>query len=148
MANLLLENGADINFVQPNGHSILFDAVLNPEPALDFSMMGFPLDNGADVNSRSKVFGFVVHVAVEQHNIQVVRLLLERGTDTKLRNPEGLTALEVAEVLGSWEMLELFRRERVLGQDGEPKGLPTAMMPARERSGEGDVYTVRSRGIK
>ncbi|KAJ7596936.1 ankyrin repeat-containing domain protein [Mycena floridula] len=62
-----------------------------------------------DVNSLDE-FGYTaLHLAADRGNVGAVRLLLEKGADATLKDPDGLTALELARVAGHDELVEVLK---------------------------------------
>jgi hypothetical protein len=53
------------------------------------------LDGGADPNRVHPLFGTAVHAAVGAGEVELLRLLLDRGADGSARNAQGQTPLEV-----------------------------------------------------
>lgn len=73
---LLLESGADANAPDYRGLPPLFWT--KPGRADVAKVL---LDHGADVNARSRVRSTRLHKAVWQNDVEMVRLLLERGAN-------------------------------------------------------------------
>ena len=56
------------------------------------------LENGADVNAKSRDGGTALHAAAFLGRVETVKLLLDKGADTTLRNNMGGTAIEGAKL--------------------------------------------------
>ena len=56
------------------------------------------LENGADVNAKSRDGGTALHAAAFLGRAETAKLLLEKGADTTLRNNMGGTAIEGAKL--------------------------------------------------
>jgi ankyrin repeat protein len=54
------------------------------------------LDQGAPPNALSELGGTALHEAAAGAGADMVRLLLARGTDAKVRSKPGVTALDLA----------------------------------------------------
>jgi ankyrin repeat protein len=100
---LLLERGADLRLRDADGHTpldlggrMLTTLIQQGAPEEDLVWLlelGIPPDQEA-------VFGApLLHVAVKAKSPLVVEKLLARGVDPSARDPEGRTALEIAEAL-------------------------------------------------
>lgn len=68
------------------------------------------LSRGADPNVREQRGHPLLHVAVNDGHLEVVRLLLEHGADVNATNPKGSTALHIAASWADGEMAELLLR--------------------------------------
>ena len=116
----LIEAGADVNAVLPQGRNLLMVAVTNDNYAAvwqllaagakpdistelflasiegDIKRVRAALDNGAKVDSEDYDGGTPLIFAVSRKRIDVVRLLIERGANVNHRNQAGWTALMYA----------------------------------------------------
>lgn len=54
------------------------------------------LNNGADPNEPSVLFGTVLHAAAAGGHMEMVRLLVEQGADFRRIDRDGLTAAQIA----------------------------------------------------
>jgi ankyrin repeat protein len=63
---------------------------------------------GADVNAKSYYGDTPLMEAVENNNLEEVRLLLDKGADVTAR-PNGRTALTIAQKKGRKEIVEILR---------------------------------------
>jgi len=60
----------------------------------------FLLESGADLNHMSKPYGSALHVSLHHNHMRVFDLLIEKGTDVELIDPEGRSPLMLAVELG------------------------------------------------
>jgi ankyrin repeat protein len=67
------------------------------------------LNNGADPNEPSVLFGTVLHAAAAGGHLELVRLLVEQGADFRRVDGEGLTAAQVAVSNGHLAVAEWLR---------------------------------------
>lgn len=88
----LIELGADVNLGDARGFTPLHCAAAHGFYSEAMEMAEALLARGADVNARSRQFGFVpLHEAT---GADVIRLLVARGADPNVRSDAGLTPLE------------------------------------------------------
>ncbi|MBP0013395.1 MAG: ankyrin repeat domain-containing protein [Roseofilum sp. SBFL] len=66
------------------------------------------LSEGADVNTKDNNGQTALMIATYKGEIGLVHLLLEKGADTKITDPEGWTVSKYAEQLDEMETLELL----------------------------------------
>src|SRR5262249_10550026 len=95
----LLEHGATAQHVGKNGFPPLVylargDKGEHPEK------LQLLLDYGADVNGVSKIGKTALHYAATAGHLRVITLLLEHGANTRLRDAEGDTPLDLARANG------------------------------------------------
>ncbi|KAF5311914.1 hypothetical protein D9619_003422 [Psilocybe cf. subviscida] len=61
-----------------------------------------------DLNARDE-FGYApIHLACDRGNAQVVKLLLERGADSSIKDPDDLSPLELSKEAGHVEIVKLL----------------------------------------
>ena len=90
-----LTDGADPNARDPqSGSTMLSIAALMGHT----EVVALLLENGADVNAKSRDGGTALHAAAFLGRAETVKLLLEKGADTTLRNNMGGTAIEGAKL--------------------------------------------------
>jgi uncharacterized protein len=70
----------------------------------------FLLDEGADVNqvAENPIRIAPIHAAVSNKDVEMVRLLIERGADVNARQQKGFTPLQGAAGSGSIEIMDLL----------------------------------------
>lgn len=88
IARFLIEKGADVNRMSPNGALPLHTAA-----GKDTAMTQYLLDHGADINKEEAYGQTALHKAVFSSNLGTVTLLIERGANVNARNSEGFTPL-------------------------------------------------------
>ena len=69
----------------------------------------FLLDKGAAVDAPSPNETTSIMMAIRAGNIQLVRLLLDRGADIRIRNQQGYSAIDVAELFNQEEIQKGLR---------------------------------------
>jgi hypothetical protein len=91
LARWLVAEGADLSATDSWGNTPLHSRARSRRGRIDILLM-----LGADINNTSASIGTPLHAAAHSHNVENVRLLLERGAQTDAPNRENLTALELA----------------------------------------------------
>lgn len=62
-----------------------------------------------ELNLEDKRFGTALHAAVGYNQIRSIKYLLAAGARKDIKNPVGLTPVEVADALGHKEAVELLK---------------------------------------
>jgi ankyrin repeat protein len=90
VAQLLLDNGADINAKKRNtGETALMEAT-----SIDHKeIVELLLDHGADINDKDDHGDTTLFYASSQASIEIVKLLIDRGADVYAKNNRDETAL-------------------------------------------------------
>lgn len=147
---LLVAAGADIKATNNENESALMKAVTldhrySPEvrlPIIDFLLNGGSDLNGVDKSGRTPLLHAVVQYMSEAGGVishpEVVKLLLDRGADVKLRDNEGNTALLLAiEVRNeSPDIVRLLLGHGVEINAQNSKGESALMVAAERRESE------------
>jgi ankyrin repeat protein len=89
----------------------------------------FLISNGAQVNALSPGETTPLMMAVSSGNDLLIKLLLDNGADIRMRNQEGFSAIDVAELFNKTEIRDgLISRWTKLYKEpypGGPKKLPS-----------------------
>lgn len=94
VAWLLAEAGTDVNAARNDGSTLLMEAIEHGDPGL----ARWLVEHGADVEAyRESNDATALMEAVRNQDLASVELLLEHGADPTVQNPEGQTALDLAE---------------------------------------------------
>ena len=105
-AEVLLNNGADVNAKNKYGWTPLHLAALNNASATAEVL----LKQGADVNAKDK-YGFTpLHDAAEKDAAETAEVLLEQGADVNAEDNDGFTPLHRAEQNNAAETAKLLLR--------------------------------------
>ncbi len=93
MAKKFVKNGIDINAINNQGETVLFDAVRKN----DVEATAFLLEDGVDVNKRNKRFETALSIAVLKgvEALDVILLLMDYGADVTIKVKDLKTILEV-----------------------------------------------------
>lgn len=105
MMSLLIERGADVNATVGEGESLLFSAVSSRDVETAKRLLAVGADPAGAESGRT-----ALHVAARIGDMELVGLLLERGTDPNAVEPSGATPLEVALRQNHHEVAEMLRR--------------------------------------
>lgn len=100
----LIKHGADVNFKGKNGENILH--------LISTEMLGILLHDcinaGVKINEQTYDSLYTpLHFAVENNNLDFVKILYWNGANTSLKTIEGFTALDIAQKEG-FNQIELF----------------------------------------
>jgi ankyrin repeat protein len=111
-ARLLIDRGADVNTVARHAHikaTPIHSAAAASEPAARFELTQLLLEHGADVNVAQEEGGFTpLHAAAQHGDLELVKLLLDRGANTKATLDDGRTPRAVAADEGHEQLGELL----------------------------------------
>ncbi|MEN8147203.1 MAG: ankyrin repeat domain-containing protein [Campylobacterota bacterium] len=105
MLELLIENGADLFYIDDEGVSI-FDFAVTYN---NMFMIELLLQKGKDVNDVTRKSGFTpLMAAVCYGRYDIFRLLLEAGADISAVERKGMTALDFAKKMRKTSMIKLL----------------------------------------
>jgi len=95
VAELLLENGADVNAENKGGHTPLHIATRSTQCHEDIVQL--LIDRGANINSKTKrQSNTALHYAVQNGYKAVVRVLIDAGAVSDVKNNKGKTVFHYA----------------------------------------------------
>ena len=89
----LLKAGADINFQGKNGYSALCISIVNPKSKKISKLL---IDSGADINVVTSCEITPLYLAVEISNLEIFKLLLEKGANPNTQDCFGESLLHEA----------------------------------------------------
>lgn len=107
---LLIDHGANVNFIAQSGMTALWLAV----PDMDKAKL--LLDHGADVNHKIQGYGILVKLATIPGTINLVRLLVNKGADLKKSAPDNFLVYNAAQS-GDTALLGFFLRNGFNARD-------------------------------
>ena len=90
--DILIAKGADINFTNYNGYTLLDSVAISGTPLL----AEYLLKNGADINTRNKNGRTPLHLAVDRDKLSIVQYLVANGADVNAGDKHGNTPLHFA----------------------------------------------------
>ena len=108
-ARLLLQHGADPNLADNDGDSPLIRAAMASGDA-GRGVAALLLDAEAEIDHQSKEGEAAIHWACQFSNIEVAKLLLERGANQELRGTFGEAKAHAQRAVRKEEMLALLAR--------------------------------------
>ncbi len=101
-----IAGGANVNFTDDNGASLLLFAVVKSSP----QVVGALINAKADVSARAPNGWTLLMVAADQGKAEVVQMLLRAGADPKAATSEGVTALAIAGRKNQTAISEMLRK--------------------------------------
>ncbi|XP_046973071.1 tonsoku-like protein isoform X1 [Vanessa cardui] len=102
VVKFLVERGADIHRPNYNGGTCLINSVQS------VPLCSYLLQRGARVDARDMQLKTALHYAIQEHRLETVRLLLQRGASPHLRSRAGDDALRTACVKGATQVVSLL----------------------------------------
>jgi len=104
MAQLLLENGANIEAKDNHGHTVLAMAILLENMA----MVQFLLENGANIEANDNLGHTVLALATRRGNMAIVQFLLEKGANMEAKDSNDNTVLAIAVIERNKAMVQFL----------------------------------------
>jgi ankyrin repeat protein len=111
VASLLLDRGADARAKTSNGTTALMMAA--QEGKADVARV--LSERGADVNAKTANGSTALMVAAGKGNVEIVKVLLEAGADVNARADSGNTALMIASAKGNGDVMALLKKAGAKG---------------------------------
>ena len=95
--NILINNGADVNYISPSSESLLHIATkhgVSDDPNIE--LMKLLIDNGANVNTKNGYGNTPLIYAARKFNVTIesIKLLIDNGADISIKNNIGRTPLD------------------------------------------------------
>lgn len=102
IARMLVEAGADINFISGEGYTLLKYSAEGVRP----EMVRALLDMGADTDAETRRYSTTpLYVAVQQDDLEIARLLLEAGANPNAQNADRWFPLANAQSIDMVQLL-------------------------------------------
>ena len=110
ITQLLLEHGADLNYVGKYGASALRSAILHADTLAGTRLFDQLLERGVELNNPCKdcCSRTMLHYACSQGTGYMVNRLLEEGASTGAQDCKGRTPLEYARIAGRPEIIAIL----------------------------------------
>jgi hypothetical protein len=136
VAQLLLARGADVNAVSGDGSfqkvkagtlaQGRFTPLIMAAPFGSTQLVKTLLDAGAQVNARDVrgMTPLMLAVATDRQNLEIVRALIAKGADAKVKSLAGETALDWALKIGATNVIETLKRAGAVRTPVSPPVLP------------------------
>jgi ankyrin repeat protein len=93
IADVLIENGANVNNHGINSMSLLIDAIIASQNSKIVKLL---IRNNVYLNTKSKFGSTALHLAAIHGNLPIIELLINHGADLNTKNKFGRTALHLA----------------------------------------------------
>lgn len=138
----LLEYGADVNWVSPEGDTALIAACRGGHS----QVVELLLSHGADVDQQAPDGTTALHCCVQRGDQSLVKLLLEAGCSTALANARGQTAHAIAMQKGFRAIAELVNQHAA--RDAPAGELQQAGAADGGHNGTAVSTTARQRDIR
>jgi len=103
-AEILIQQGADVNAVSPSRIAVIHSAAASRNAAI----VKLVLQAGANPNLQQQGGYTALHEAAMHNSVERAHALLEAGADRAIRSDDGLTAAEMAAQKGNQEVLEML----------------------------------------
>jgi ankyrin repeat protein len=94
VAELLIELGANVDFRETTGETILLNALSQPQHNI-VDIVKFLLRHGTDVNARDGTLRSSLHLAESQGELEVAQMLVNHGADVNSRDSNGKTPFHI-----------------------------------------------------
>ncbi|MDR1235455.1 MAG: ankyrin repeat domain-containing protein [Holosporaceae bacterium] len=105
MAQVLIDNGAEVNRKNDEGYSSLHIAVMREHT----NVVVILLDNKANIDEQGNAGNSPLHIAAMHGRRNVVEILLDRGANIDLQDNDGFTAAHWAVIFEEREIVEILR---------------------------------------
>ncbi|KAI0437057.1 ankyrin repeat-containing domain protein [Xylaria telfairii] len=118
IVRFLIESGANINWVDEEGGSILYFAASKATPSLE--LVRFFTEKGLDINHQGGYYGNALQAASYRGNLEIVKFLVEKGADVNQQGGHYYgNALQAASYRGNLETVKfLVEKGADVNQEG------------------------------
>ena len=108
------------------------------------------IEQGAEIDKQKIDIKRMLFAGIELSNIKVVKLLLNLGADVLSRNLEGITAIQLAQEMGSDKMIRVLQSSpsfyyKAYKEDSEEMTSSTDLSPLKRLNLDHEVVPFRSR---
>ena len=107
-AQVLANQGANINEVDKNGHTPLMHAIFKGQTQAAKALVTM----GANINIQDKSGYSALSYAISYGNIEVVKFLVEKGADLRLRDQYNYSYLHIAASYKQIEIVKVFLKNK------------------------------------
>ena len=121
IAQLLIDNGANVNGMSENEFSPLRMAIVNDHKDL----VQLLICNGADVNAADQDGMAAIHTAANHNRTELAQLLIENGANVNAETKSGITAMQIALSDNRKELVQSLIEK---GADASPKSAAEAVV--------------------
>jgi hypothetical protein len=107
VTKFLLERGANVNVITPNGQTILELAM---EVLSTKKLLRLLIEKGANPNVQNSSGDTLLYFLIRERDTNSIKVLLEHDVNVNIKNKRGLTPLTEAEMIGQTDIAELLRQ--------------------------------------
>ncbi|MBN2737567.1 MAG: ankyrin repeat domain-containing protein [Spirochaetales bacterium] len=105
--NFLVKNGFDVNDVNDNGETVLFEAALSGR----IEVVKYLIQKKIKVNARNYAARTALFQACEKGETEIAEILIANGAEVKIQDRDGISPLMTASFRGSPQQVELLLKK-------------------------------------
>ncbi|MCX6773772.1 MAG: ankyrin repeat domain-containing protein [Candidatus Micrarchaeota archaeon] len=110
IAGLLIQNGADVNAINPYGDTALLQLHSGQDTNYNADVVRILIDNGANIDAMSNGGFTPLMYSANRGKTDAVKLLIEKGANVNVKNSYNYTALYYAKQGGYTEIINILKQ--------------------------------------